>query len=113
MQFADTFLFFFSLSVFFILFFASSFLILLRCRGAVVLLYVCYSERYATSVNIVKNIIVVRRLPALMARFDELRAAGDLLPSALVVDGEYPGARCVWPLANLTLLDYVTVTRVT
>jgi hypothetical protein len=31
---------------------------------------------------------IVHRLPSLMARFDELRAAGDLLPSALVVDGE-------------------------
>jgi hypothetical protein len=29
------------------------------------------------------------RLPALMQRFDDMRSAGDLLPSAMVVDGEY------------------------
>ncbi|XP_069703536.1 CLIP-associating protein 1 isoform X4 [Periplaneta americana] len=34
-----------------------------------------------------KHNVPASKLPALMARFDELRAAGDLLPSALVVDG--------------------------
>jgi hypothetical protein len=48
--------------------------------------YFCnYNKRRITNVCV----YVVCRLPALMLRFDELRAAGDLLPSAFVVDGEY------------------------
>ncbi|PNF29244.1 hypothetical protein B7P43_G10475 [Cryptotermes secundus] len=35
-----------------------------------------------------KHSVPASKLPALIARFDELRAAGDLLPSALVVESE-------------------------